>query len=42
VIVVSVSLSISEFDDWEEEESMSKVNSVAPLAERRPFLILLQ
>jgi hypothetical protein len=40
VMVVSVSLSISEFKELEEAESMSRENSAAPFADRMPFLIL--
>jgi hypothetical protein len=39
-MVVSVSLSISEFRESEDAESMSRENSAAPFADRMPFLIL--
>jgi hypothetical protein len=40
VMVVSVSFKSSEFADREDEESASRVNSLAPLVDRKPFLML--
>lgn len=39
-MVVSVSFKSSEFVDSEDEESVSRENSLAPFADLRPFLIL--